>query len=181
MTTEVWRDDASLWAYAYARAPESEMAASNYVSSLLKIGKIDDAEIIAQKIRDSGQTSMSPLTNFALIKAVRGDFEAAYGILQAVDVKKTKGLSSDDLANYYCSFAQVDKLKGDWPSALKHSEEALKYDRALVTCQMVKARALFNVGSKPDAFTLLTSIRSTVSPKTQNEIDQLLKEWQAPN
>jgi protein O-mannosyl-transferase len=181
VTTVMWRDDVSLWAYAYSRAPQSEMAASNYVSSLLKIGKIDEAEIIAKKIRDSGRTSMSPLTNFALIKGVRGDFEAAYGLLQAVDVKKTKGLTSDDLANYYCAFAQIDKLKGNWPNALQHSEAALQHDPQLITCQMVKARALFNVGSKLEAIVLLTSIRSTVSPKMQNEIDQLLKDWKAPN
>jgi protein O-mannosyl-transferase len=178
VTTLMWRDDVSLWAYAYSRAPESDMAASNYVSALLKVGKLDEAEVVAKRIRESGRSSMGPLTNYALIRAVRGDFEAAYGMLEAVDVNKTKGLSAGDLATYYCAFAQIDKLKGDWKAVLRHSDDALRYDAQLVSCQLTKARALFALGSKADAIAILILIKPNASIASQNEIIELIEAWE---
>ncbi len=181
VTTLVWRDDVSLWAYAYARAPQAEMASSNYVSSLLKAGKFDEAEIIATKIREQGKTSMASLTNFALIRAVRGDFEAAYGILRAVDVHKTTGLTAKDLSTYYCTFAQIDKLTSNWSAALEHSNESLRYDSQLVICKLVRATALYYTGSKAEALAMLFELKPTVAPALQHEIEQLLKLWQTTN
>jgi protein O-mannosyl-transferase len=179
ITTKVWRDDISLWTYAYSLAPHSDMASSNYMSALLRLGKLDEAEVIAISIQNSGRSSMAPLTNRALIRAARGDFDAAYEILRAVDVHKTVGLSSNDLATYYCTFAQVDQLRRDWPAALKASSEALRYDPQLVSCKLIRARALYGVGAKTEALALLAELKPTVASARQVEIEQLVRSWQS--
>jgi protein O-mannosyl-transferase len=178
ITTVVWRDDISLWAYAYTRSPQSQMVASNYAASLMKLGKLDEAERVATKIYETGKATMGPVTNLAMIKAHRGDIDGAYAVLQSIEISKSREARDDNLGTYYCTFAQLDTLRGDSAAALSNSNIALQYAPDSIVCQMVKARALFGVGSKAEAMDLVNALRPKVELKVQNEIDQLIVFWQ---
>jgi protein O-mannosyl-transferase len=177
VTTLVWKDDRTLWAYAFERAPESIMAAQNHVTELLRNGKLDEGEKILRALGEKGPTSMSAFTNLVLIRAVRGDFTDAINLLGKVDFAKPQQFSNSDKGTYFCTFAQVDELRSNWRGALENSARALQFDRSITTCLVMEVRALHELGSHQEAIAKVAELRKVNSPYLVKRLDKLVASW----
>jgi protein O-mannosyl-transferase len=177
VTTLVWRDDRTLWAYAFERAPDSRMAAQNHVTGLLRNGDLDQGEKILRKLGETGATSMSALTNLVLIRAIRGDFAEAMDLLGRVDVTKSQKFTNIDKGTYFCTYAQVEEMRSNWSAALEHSVRALEFDRSNATCLVIEVRALHALGLREEAMTKVAELQKSGMPHLVKKLDVLTTSW----
>lgn len=86
-TVPKWRNEVSLWGWAYEMHPRSGYVQASLVSALFKRGYYDEAEVLGEEIlsRDSGRVPLDILITLAQIDVVKGRAEAALEKMLRVD------------------------------------------------------------------------------------------------
>lgn len=86
-TVPHWRNEVSLWSWAYEMHPQSGYVQASLVSALFKRGAYDEAEALGAEIigRDPGRVPLDVLITMAQIDVVRGRADSALEKMLRVD------------------------------------------------------------------------------------------------
>jgi tetratricopeptide (TPR) repeat protein len=121
-----WESNLSLWRWAYAREPGSEIAGQNYVAALTDAGRDEEAVAVGRTLLAKGPEVASTTENLGLVLARLGQYEEAERLVRrAIELYGAKqGVANGrhDLGNAYNSLGSIYLRQSRWDEA----EQALR-------------------------------------------------------
>jgi tetratricopeptide (TPR) repeat protein len=120
-TVPHWESSLSLWRWAYAQAPTSEIAGQNYVAALTDEGRDGEAVAVSRRLLANGPEVASTTENLGLTLARLGQYEEAERLVRrAIELYGTKrGVANGrhDLGNAYNSLGSIYLKQLRWEEA----------------------------------------------------------------
>ncbi|WP_457665834.1 tetratricopeptide repeat protein [Thiolapillus sp.] len=167
-----WKNNLSLWQWAYQRQPDSVLAASNYAGALLSYGHLERARIVAERLLREHPHGTAAI-NLGKIHLLTGNlplakkyFElaGAFPLVNNGQVKRLTGL------------AIVSLKQGDYRTAEKNLEEALKINRNIKSTIMYRAYAFYLQGKEEEAKRYLQENDIGIGRYPFKELDYIFKD-----
>ena len=128
LTVPRWESNLSLWGWAHALEPGSNIARGNYVAALVNSGHYPEAMVVAQELLRTSPDNPIALYNMGLSLMRLGRNEEARGYversLQRLDKADTKG--NMDVTEAWNLLGYLSMQAGDWSSAEKSLNEATR-------------------------------------------------------
>ncbi|MBQ9579037.1 MAG: tetratricopeptide repeat protein [Ottowia sp.] len=160
-TIPLWRNENSLWAFAYRQVPESDIAHKNYIKTLMIQGRWEEADADLKKYLQEHPEAfedieVADITNWMVIRAKSGDYEGAleiFGIferefnearLKAMNDARTVGV-------LYRARGIIEGDVGHWGQALSWHEKAVQVSPTDMRSLFQYAHALFMNGQQEKA------------------------------
>jgi tetratricopeptide (TPR) repeat protein len=128
LTVPRWESNLSLWGWAYALEPKSNIARGNYVAALVNSGHYQAAMDISQETLRNSPDNPIALYNMGLSLMRLGRNEEARKYcemsLQRLDKADTKG--NMDITEAWNLLGYLSMLSADWDGAEKSLNEAIR-------------------------------------------------------
>lgn len=163
-TIPLWRNENSLWAFAYRQVPESDIAHKNYIKSLMIQERWEEADADLKKYfvehpEAFENMEIADITNWMVIRAKSGDYEGAlevFGLFEREFSEARLAVMNDvrTVGVLYRARGIIEGDAGHWSQALSWHEKAVQVSPTDMRSVFQYAHALFMNGQpeKADEF-----------------------------
>ncbi|HTJ97519.1 MAG TPA: tetratricopeptide repeat protein [Rhodocyclaceae bacterium] len=143
-----WESNLSLWSWAYAKYPESQIARENYVSALVNTERNVEAVAVSRHILRTYPETASTVHNLALALARMGEFAAAeIEIKHAISLQQSyDGKTRLDVSEAWNLLAYIHMHQQRWQEAEADLREAIRLSPYLTRPHYNLALVLYERG-----------------------------------
>ena len=167
-----WKNNLSLWQWAYQRQPDSVLAASNYAGALLSYGRLEQARIVAERLFKEHPHGTAAI-NLGKIQLLTGNLALAE---KYFEMAGSFPLVRNGRAKRLTGLATVSLKRGDCGKAEKYLNEALAINPNAKYATMYLAYALYLQGKEDEARRYLQENNSGIGKYPFRELDYIFKD-----
>ncbi|WP_419603569.1 tetratricopeptide repeat protein [Thiolapillus sp.] len=167
-----WKNNLSLWQWAYQRQPDSVLAASNYAGALLSYGRLEQARIVAERLFKEHPHGTAAI-NLGKIQLLTGNLALAE---KYFEMAGSFPLVRNGRAKRLAGLATVSLKRGDYGKAEKYLNEALAINPNAKYATMYLAYALYLQGKEDEARRYIQENNSGIGKYPFRELDYIFKD-----
>lgn len=151
-TIPLWRNEVSLWGFAYRMAPDSARVHGNYIRALIGLERWEEAdrELTLLLPRVADRLDLATITSWMLVRAKVGSPAEALEISRLADGQLNGGLPLHQqlkaAGDFYRARGLIEGWAGNWQNAARDMQNALEAQPSDMRAALQYAHALFMAG-----------------------------------